>query len=77
LSRPALSLADTVAVARRLYGTDFVTSAAGGGMWHARGQGGTLRGLVLPITYPLRVVTARNPIATIGAGMTGCPAAHR
>jgi hypothetical protein len=72
-----LTLAATVAMARRSYGTNFVTSAAGGGTWHARGQGGTLRGLVLPITYPLRVVTARNPIATISAGITGCPAAHR
>jgi hypothetical protein len=33
-----------------------------------------LKGSVLPIIYPLRVVTARNPVATIGPGVTGCPA---
>jgi hypothetical protein len=68
-----LTLADTVAVARRLYGTGFTTSAAGGGTWSVVGDAGTLHGLVLPIIYPLRVVTNRNPVATIDAGETGCP----
>ncbi len=69
-----LTLAKTVAVARRLYGTSLVTSAARGGSWRVRTEGGTLHGSVLPTIYPLRVVTARNPVATIGAGLTGCPA---
>jgi hypothetical protein len=73
-TRRGLTLADTVAVARRLYRTDFATSPARGGTWRAVGDGGTLRGSVEPIIYPLRVVTARNPVATIDAGATGCPA---
>lgn len=69
-----LTLGDTVGVARRLYGRDFTTSAARGGAWRAVGDGGTLHGFVEPIIYPLRVVTASNPVATIDAGQTGCPA---
>lgn len=68
-----LTLADTVRVGRRLYGPRFLTSAAGGGTWQALADGGTLRGSVLPITYPLRAVTANNQVATIQAGATGCP----
>lgn len=67
-----LTLADTIGVARRLYGSHLMTSAASGGTWRATADGGTLRGAVLPITYPLRTVTAKNPVATIQAGMTGC-----
>jgi hypothetical protein len=44
-----------------------VTSATRGGTWPVRPDGGTLNGSVLPIIYPLRVVTASNPVATIGA----------
>jgi hypothetical protein len=68
-----LTLDDTVGTARRLYGTGLATSAAHGGVWSAVGDGGTLHGSVLPTTYPLRAVTEKNPVATIGAGETGCP----
>jgi hypothetical protein len=68
-----LTLGDTVGVARRLYGTGLATSAAHGGVWSAVGNGGTLHGSVLPTIYPLRVVTDKNPVATIDAGDTGCP----
>ena len=72
-TRRGLTLDDTVAVGRRLYGAEFVTRATGGGTWSATADGGTVRGAVLPIIYPLRTVTAKNPVATIQAGMTGCP----
>jgi hypothetical protein len=68
-----LTLDDTVGTARRLYGAGLATTAAHGGVWSAAGDGGTLHGSVLPITYPLRVVTDKNPVATVGAGETGCP----
>ena len=68
-----LALGDTVAEGTRFYGRNFLTSAAGGGTWHAPADGGTLRGSVLPITYPLRTVTAKNQVATIAGGATGCP----
>ena len=68
-----LTLDDTVGTARRLYGTELATSAAHGGIWSAAGDGGTVHGSVLPTIYPLRVVTDQNPVATIGAGDTGCP----
>jgi hypothetical protein len=72
-TRRGLTLDDTVGGGRRLYGTEFATSEAGGGTWSATADGGTLRGAVLPIIYPLRTVTAKNPVATIQAGLTGCP----
>jgi hypothetical protein len=49
-----LTVANTVAVARRPCGKNFVTSVTGGGTGRATDPGGTLRGLVLSITYPLR-----------------------
>jgi hypothetical protein len=67
-----LTVADTVGVARRIYGKRFVTSVAQGGTWRAM-DGGTLRGFVMPIIYPFRKVTAANPVANIEAGVTGCP----
>lgn len=69
-----LTLDDTIAVARRLYATHLVSSAIGGGTWRVTADGGILRGYVLPTIYPLRVVTAKNPIATIEAGQISCPA---
>jgi len=75
-TRGGLTLDDTVKVARRIYGTAFTTYASDGdGSWRTISDGGTLGGSVLPTTYPLRVVTGRNPIATIHVGDTGCPPA--
>ncbi len=69
-----LGLGDPIGSARRLYRTGLTTSVTRASDWKAIGDGGTLRGYVLPITYPLHKVTAKNPVATIEAGMTDCVA---
>ncbi len=72
-SQRGLTISDSIRVARRFYATGFSTSAAPGvGRWNASLNGGELYGYVLPTIYPLRVVTDRNPVATIDAGNTGC-----
>lgn len=73
-----LTIGDRFGAAKRLYATGVATHAAAGvGSWSATTRTGTLKGVVLPNTYPLRSVTAANKLATIGAGDTGCrPTAH-
>jgi hypothetical protein len=72
-TRRGLILGDTIGVARRLYGSALITHASHGtGTWQATADGGTLRGSVLPVSYPLRIVKATNPVASIRAGLTGC-----
>jgi hypothetical protein len=68
-----LALGDTIGKVRRLYGAALTTSAGGGGTWRLTAGDGGLHGSVLPISYPLRAVTAQNQVATIEAGVTGCP----
>jgi hypothetical protein len=79
-SARGLTIANTVQVARRLYGRAFSAHAMsggpqsnGGGVWRGTEDGGALQ----PIEHPMRVVTAANPISTIGAGQTGCSAASQ
>jgi hypothetical protein len=65
-----LTLADKIGNAKTLYAHLLKTSTAHGGSWHIVGS--SLGGYVTPTIYPLRRVTSANPIATIGAGDTGC-----
>ncbi len=72
LTRAGLTLGTTVGTARRRYGVPFRTSIASGGTWQLAVDNGRLRGSLQPLEYPLRTVTAKNPVATISAGQTGC-----
>jgi hypothetical protein len=73
-----LTLAETVASARRQYGSGLHTAAVDHvGTFRIARDGGTLEGEVLPIRYPLKSVTGRNRIAIVGAGQAGCPTAAR
>jgi hypothetical protein len=66
-----LGVGDSVAAARRIYGTRLRTYETQSGSWSAETPQGTLRGyLTALVTKHGR--TAR--IATIGAGDVGCPA---
>jgi hypothetical protein len=69
-----LTIDDTVAVGRRLYASGFTTSAANGNTWRADSNGGSLRGSVLPTSYPVRGITPSDRIANVAAGEIGCPA---
>jgi hypothetical protein len=68
-----LTLNDAVAVARRLYASRFITTAANGNTWRVHGNNGSLSGSVLPMTYPPHGISPTDRIATIAAGETGCP----
>jgi hypothetical protein len=46
------------------------------GSWHVPERDGGQRGLVLPITYPLRHSPNQNMIATVNAGNVGCAGAQ-
>lgn len=67
-----LTIGQTITEASRLYGRLPTTANHGIGTWSTTGPGSRLSGLVLPTIYPLKHVTGSNPIATIGAGNTGC-----
>jgi hypothetical protein len=71
-TRSGLTLNDTAARGRRLYGNGFTTSTASGGTWRATGDHGTLRGYLLPPNAALSVVRGNDPIANIAAGEIGC-----
>jgi hypothetical protein len=75
-----LTVGDTVRTARRLYGSTFTTRAVksghnangGSGAWQVAAKAGSLDGALLPTSYPMRTVTAANPIDTVGSGPTKC-----
>ena len=67
-----LRVGDSLVRGRELYGRAFAISAAQGGSWATRVDGGLIRGYVsgVPGHGPL----SRILVATIGAGDVGCPA---
>jgi hypothetical protein len=75
-----LTLNDTVADGRQLYGSAFTTTTTNGGTsqatanWQVTSNSGRLSGNVLPTTYPVRGITPSDRIANIAAGEIGCPA---
>jgi hypothetical protein len=74
LATPAgLTLNDTVADGRRLYGSAFTTTAANGTTWRVGSNGGPFSGGVLPLAYPVRGIRPSDRIANIAAGEIGCP----
>jgi len=72
-TRRGLTLGTTIGVARRRYRGALHTQAHGSLNWRLKIAAGTISGQVIPIRYPLRQVTADNPIANIAVGSTGCP----
>lgn len=65
-----LRLGDSVAQAERIYGHQFVMSAAQGGSWKVKTPRGEMVGLLVgpPVTGPT------DRVDLIGAGYFGCPA---
>jgi len=65
-----LRLGDTIAQAEKIYGRQFITSAAQGGSWKVKTPTGEMLGLLVspPITG------STDQIDMIGAGYFGCAA---
>jgi hypothetical protein len=68
-----LTLSMPISAAKRLYPNQVSTvSSPRLGRFSITGQTNPIHGYALPNTYPARTVSANDPIATIGAGNTGC-----
>ena len=66
-----LRVGDTVAIARRLYGSELRLSGEQDGAWFAKTPSGKVDGFLTGEPYPPAPVAR---IATIDAGSVGCPA---
>jgi hypothetical protein len=69
-----LTLSMPISAAKHLYPAHVATvSSPQLGRFNITGQTNPIYGYALPNRYPARTVSASDPIATIGAGNTGCP----
>lgn len=68
-----LTVGDTLADGRRLYGRAFTPSSAQGGSWSVRVPGGRLAGFADGNVAHAHL-SLQSPISTIEAGAVGCPA---
>lgn len=75
-TKNGLTLSMPISTAKRLYLRHLRTlSSPRLGRFDITGQSNPIHGYVLPNRYPATTVAAGDPIATIGAGNTGCPQA--
>lgn len=73
-TKNGLTLSMPIGAAKRLYPNDVATvSSPRLGRFSITDQANRIYGYALPNTYPAHSVSNRDPIATIGAGNTGCP----
>jgi hypothetical protein len=72
-TKDGLTLSRSISAARRLYPNLVATvSSPRLDRFSITGQTNRIYGYALPNTYPARKVSGKDPIATIGAGNTGC-----
>jgi hypothetical protein len=72
-TQAGLTLTMPISAAKRLYPGHVATvSSPQLGRFNITGQTNPIHGYALPNRYPARTVSASDPIATIGAGNTGC-----
>jgi hypothetical protein len=73
-TKEGLTLSMPISAAKRLYPNQVSTASTPRlGRFSITGQTNRIYGYALPNTYPARSVSGKDPIATIGAGNTGCP----
>jgi hypothetical protein len=73
-TKSGLTLSMPISAAKRLYPHHVSTvSAPRLARFSIASQANRIYGYALPNTYPARTVSGNDPIATIGAGNTGCP----
>lgn len=73
-TKNGLTLSMQISAARRLYPNHVATvSSPRLGRFRITGHTNRIYGYALPNTYPAQTVSDKDPIATIGAGNTGCP----
>ncbi len=72
-TKDGLTLSMSISAAKRLYPNEVSTvSSPRLGRFSITGQTNQIYGYALPNAYPARTVSGNDPIATIGAGNTGC-----